>query len=189
MSVSKIFEVLYWAWIGSEILFQLVMRTSRSSGKLRDRGSIMLMLPVIFASVWAAFWYGDTHSHTMLGGADWLKSVALVLLAAGLAIRWGAVLTLGLSFSTNVAIHATQKLRRTGLFHWVRHPSYSGMLLIFAAMGIMERNWGSLAIVLVFPTAVLLYRIHVEEMALREAFGDDYVEYSKVTKRLAPGIY
>jgi protein-S-isoprenylcysteine O-methyltransferase Ste14 len=63
------------------------------------------------------------------------------------------------------------------------------MLLIFAAMGIMERNWGSLAIVLVFPTAVLLYRIHVEEMALREAFGDDYVEYSKVTKRLAPGIY
>lgn len=30
----------------------------------------------------------------------------------------------------------------------------------------------SLAIVLVFPTAALLYRIHVEEMALTEAFGE-----------------
>jgi protein-S-isoprenylcysteine O-methyltransferase Ste14 len=189
MSISRIFEVLYWAWIASEVLFQLVMRTSRASGQLKDRGSLVLMLPVIFASVWIAFWYGDTHGHTMLGGADWLKTVALVLLAAGLAIRWGAVLTLGLSFSTNVAIHATQKLRRTGLFRWVRHPSYSGMLLIFTSFGIMERNWGSLAIVLVFPIAVLLYRIHVEEMALREAFGNDYVEYCRVTKRLVPGIY
>jgi len=42
---------------------------------------------------------------------------------------------------------------------------------------------------LVFPTAALLYRIHVEEMALTEAFGEDYLEYSRVTRRLLPGIY
>jgi hypothetical protein len=30
---------------------------------------------------------------------------------------------------------------------------------------------------LVFPTAALLYRIHVEEMALTEGFGEDYLEY------------
>jgi protein-S-isoprenylcysteine O-methyltransferase Ste14 len=41
----------------------------------------------------------------------------------------------------------------------------------------------------VFPTAALLYRIHVEEIALTGAFGEDYVEYSRVTKRLIPGIY
>ena len=42
---------------------------------------------------------------------------------------------------------------------------------------------------LLFPAAALLYRIHVEERALTEAFGAEYVQYSQVTKRLVPGIY
>lgn len=37
------------------------------------------------------------------------------------------------------------------------------------------------------PTAALIYRIQVEEKALKEAFGEEYVEYSKVTKRLVAG--
>jgi protein-S-isoprenylcysteine O-methyltransferase Ste14 len=41
----------------------------------------------------------------------------------------------------------------------------------------------------VLPTAALMYRIHVEERALTEAFGNEYVDYSRVTKRLLPGIY
>jgi protein-S-isoprenylcysteine O-methyltransferase Ste14 len=125
----------------------------------------------------------------MLVGAHWLRIAAIALLVAGLAIRWAAIFTLGRSFSTNVAIHATQTVHKTGLFRWVRHPSYAGMLLIFTAIGLSQHNWVSLAIMLVFPTAALLYRIHVEEMALTEAFGEDYLEYSRVTRRLVPGIY
>jgi protein-S-isoprenylcysteine O-methyltransferase Ste14 len=63
------------------------------------------------------------------------------------------------------------------------------MLIIFAAIGLYERNWISLAVVLILPTAALLYRIHVEEMALTEAFGQQYLDYSKATKRLFPRIY
>jgi protein-S-isoprenylcysteine O-methyltransferase Ste14 len=112
-----------------------------------------------------------------------------VLLVVGLAIRWTAIFTLGRSFSTNVAIHATQTVHKTSLFRWMRHPSYTGMLLCFFAVGTYERNWVSVAIMLVFPTAALLYRIHVEEIALTGAFGEEYAEYSRITKRLVPGIY
>jgi protein-S-isoprenylcysteine O-methyltransferase Ste14 len=42
---------------------------------------------------------------------------------------------------------------------------------------------------LIPTTAALLYRIHVEEALLRKAFGEEYVEYSRATKRLFPGIY
>jgi protein-S-isoprenylcysteine O-methyltransferase Ste14 len=38
-------------------------------------------------------------------------------------------------------------------------------------------------------TAALLYRIHVEEIALNDAFGAEYAAYSQQTKRLIPGIY
>ena len=114
--------------------------------------------------------------------------------------RWGcwwrdwqcggtAIVTLGRSFSVNVAIHATQTMQKTGLFRIVRHPSYSGMMLIFIAVGVWTRNWVALAIFMVPPMVALLYRMNVEERALREAFGTEYEEYSRETKRLIPGVY
>ena len=57
------------------------------------------------------------------------------------------------------------------------------------AVGLGSRNWISFAIMLVIPTAALLYRIHVEEIVLRDHFGEEYVTYSRETKRLVPGIY
>jgi protein-S-isoprenylcysteine O-methyltransferase Ste14 len=189
MTIQSLFGDLFWVWVGSEILLQLVTRTSRSTGQLKDRGSLLLMFPVVFASSWWAMWYGDVHPHNMLGAAPWLQTAGLALLILGLAIRWTAVLTLGASFSTNVAIHAAQTLRTTGLYRWVRHPSYTGMLIIFIAIGVHQRNWISLAVVLILPSAALLYRIYVEEMALTEAFGDQYLQYCRTTKRLFPGVY
>jgi protein-S-isoprenylcysteine O-methyltransferase Ste14 len=189
VTVPTIFAILYWAWIATEILLQLVTPTMRRQGKLRDRGSLIVLLVVIFASFWIAMQYGETHPRNILGGAHWLRIPALVMLAFGLAVRWAAVFSLGASFSTNVAIHSAQKLRTTGLFRWVRHPSYTGMLIIFTAVGLYERNWLSLAVLIVFPTAALLYRIHVEEVALTEAFGQSYIEYQRKTRRLIPLVY
>jgi len=60
---------------------------------------------------------------------------------------------------------------------------------VFLAVGLHSRNWVSFAVVLVPTIAALLYRIHVEEAALAEAFGEEYVAYSKETKRLVPGVY
>jgi protein-S-isoprenylcysteine O-methyltransferase Ste14 len=189
MSVARLFVALYWTWVASEVLLQVVMRTRRGSGEVKDRGSLLLLLAAIFGSIWISMWYRDAHGRTMLPGAHWLGTAALLLLVVGLAIRGTAIINLGRSFSTNVAIHAAQTVHKTGLFRWVRHPSYTGMLLVFTAIGVSQRNWVSLAIMLAFPTAALIYRIHVEEMALTEAFGEDCVEYTNVTKRLLPGIY
>lgn len=189
MNLSTLFKYLFWAWTASEVLILVVTRTGRKGGQIRDRGSLLILWPVIFFSVWFAEDYGGTHDHNLLAGAHWVKAVALGLLIAGLVVRWTAIITLGKSFSANVAIHATQTLNRSGLYRWVRHPSYSGMLLIFAAVGLGTRNWVSLAVMLVFPTAALLYRIHVEEIALTGAFGPEYTQYQRETKKLIPGIY
>jgi protein-S-isoprenylcysteine O-methyltransferase Ste14 len=189
MTVATLFTILYWTWVGSEALLQIVTRTSRSTGQIKDRGSLWLLLAVIFGSIWMAIAYGATHPHNLPGSREALRLTALGLLIIGLLVRWTAILSLGVSFSTNVAIHATQTLLKTGLYRWIRHPSYSGMLLIFTAIGLSQRNWMSLAIMLILPTAALLYRIHVEERALGEAFGDEYARYTQLTCRLIPGIY
>ena len=134
-------------------------------------------------------WLGAVYEPATFRAGHWLRYVCLGLLAVGLVIRWTAIYTLGKSFSANVAIHATQRLNQSGLFRWMRHPSYTGMMLIFLAMGLNTRNWLGLGIIVLLPVAALLYRIHVEEAALTGAFGAEYVEYSQRTKRLIPGIY
>jgi protein-S-isoprenylcysteine O-methyltransferase Ste14 len=189
MSLITIWKTLYWAWVATEVGVLLITRTRRRTGTVQDRGSLLVLWPTICSSITAAFVIGATHPGNIFPGAPWVFQASFACLVAGLIVRWTAIFTLGRSFSANVAIHATQTLHKTGLFRFVRHPSYSGMLLIFLGLGLGIRNWLSLAIVLIFPTAALLYRIRVEEAALKRAFGNDYLEYARTTRRLIPGVY
>lgn len=182
-------QILYWGWVLGEIWVLVATKTRSGGGEVRDRGSLRILWLVILVSVTVAIWYGSTHEPTMFGGASWVKSLAVVLLAVALVIRWTAIVTLGKSFSANVAIHARQKVYKRGIFSVVRHPSYTGLMLVFVAIGIHTRNWGAFAFAVVPTFAAMAYRIRVEEIALREAFGEQYAEYSRTTKRLVPGIY
>jgi protein-S-isoprenylcysteine O-methyltransferase Ste14 len=49
-------------------------------------------------------------------------------------------------------------------------PSYLGLELILLACALQARTWACFAVALVPSTLALLYRIHVEETALRLAF-------------------
>ncbi len=189
MIYSTLWIALYVAWFGSEVYIGIKTRTRRGGGDVQDRGSLLILWIVIAGSITACEWIRATHPPSMFAGAPWLRIAAVFVLSSGLAIRWTAVITLGRSFSSNVAILESQRIHKSGLYSLVRHPSYSGLLLIFLAIGLHSRNWISMAFVLIPTTASLLYRIHVEEDALRRAFGEEYLSYSRNTRRLIPGIY
>jgi protein-S-isoprenylcysteine O-methyltransferase Ste14 len=181
--------ILRYVWTATEIYIAIATRTRRSGGQVRDRGSMLILWVTIVGSITAAEFVRRMTSFPIFPGFHELRLVAVLLMVAGLALRWTAFFSLGKAFSANVAIRDTQTLNRSGLYAVVRHPSYAGLLIIFLAIALAEKNWLSAAIVFIFPTVALLYRIHVEEIALREAFGDQYVDYSRTTKRLIPGIY
>jgi len=187
--IDSLWNGLMWAWFVSEVLILVVTRTRRGGGKVQDRGSMLLLWIAIFASITACKWIGAAVPATRIHNADWLKPLSLAFLLSGLAIRLIAIVTLGKSFSVNVAIRAQQTVQRTGLYRIVRHPSYLGLLIIFFAIGLESRNWASLLAVLIPTTGALLYRIHVEEAALLAHFGNDYATYANQTKRLIPGVY
>jgi protein-S-isoprenylcysteine O-methyltransferase Ste14 len=189
MDIGLLWKVLYWSWIVTEILVLVITRTRRGGGEVSDRGSLIVLWVVIFASLFAGGWAGAVCKFADFPSTNWIRPAALGVLTLGLVVRWSAIYTLGRSFSANVAIHATQQLNRSGLFRYMRHPSYTGMVVIFLALGLHTRNWLGLAFSVVPPLLALLYRIHVEEAALTRAFGEQYTEYSRTTKRLFPGIY
>jgi protein-S-isoprenylcysteine O-methyltransferase Ste14 len=188
MIVGLVWEILIWGWIGLEIVISIATRTRRSKGVVHDRGSHLVLWAAITGAFFAAGSIEGPHWTIPLNHLA-LRIAALILVVTGLVIRIVAIWTLGRAFSANVAIRSDQKLLRSGLYGIVRHPSYLGMEVIFVAAGLWTHNWISLAIMIVLPTVAVLYRIHVEEIALRSAFGNEYTEYSAATKRLVPGLY
>jgi protein-S-isoprenylcysteine O-methyltransferase Ste14 len=186
MSAENAIELLLLLWPLSEIILGVATRAKRSAASVRDRGSLAVLWIVITVAIFAGFALHDAHVARMSRWALW---AGLVLLAVGLAIRWTAIITLGRFFSSNVAIQAGHRIVRAGMYRYVRHPSYTGLLLAFFGFGLHFRSWLSLIAIVVPITAALLYRIKVEEAALREAFGSEYTEYAAGTKRLVPGVY
>lgn len=189
MSLALVWQIVLDGWIALEVLLAIVTRTRRGHGTVTDRGSLPLLWLAIGASFTAALWVGRVMPRNLLVHAVWLGPLCLGILVFGFALRFTAIGMLGRAFSVNVAIREKQNLKQDGLYAWMRHPSYTGMVLMFFAVGLAERNWISLLILVIVPNTALFYRIHVEEAALRSAFGDEYVEYSQRVKRLLPGIY
>jgi len=189
MNLATIMKIVTLVWVLSEAVLVVFTRWNRRSALPRDRGSRALLWCAIGAGIAAGTGLQATTSAAIRIPEPWLLGASLLLLVGGLVIRWAAILTLGRFFSTSVAIQQDHRLVRTGLFRLVRHPSYSGLLLLFLGMGLSFGNWLSFAVIVVPFLAALLYRIHVEESSLVEALGQDYVEYCRSTKCLLPGIF
>jgi protein-S-isoprenylcysteine O-methyltransferase Ste14 len=116
----------------------------------------------------------------MRTGGNSIAVLGLGLLLLGIIIRWTAIYTLGKYFTGTVLIKNDHQLIRSGLYKYLRHPSYSGALLAHLGLGLSFSNWISLALSVVPFSVAAFYRMHVEERALREAFGDAYLSYSRV---------
>ena len=189
MNLEYLFHALTTAWLVGEILIAVLTQTRDGEGKIQDGGTQMILWAVFLASFKIDEWMHKFFPVDMPGSHSWLLPAACGVFVLGLGVRFIAVLTLGSAFSTNVAMRAGQKLQRSGLYSLVRHPSYLGLELILLALALHARTWACFAVVLVPPTLAVLYRIHIEENALRLAFGADYEDYSRSTKRLIPGVY
>jgi protein-S-isoprenylcysteine O-methyltransferase Ste14 len=189
MLIQLTWQVLLYGWWALEIFLLVRTRTRSGEGKVQDRGSLRILWLTILLSVTAAIWIGSATPRQFAQHVGWVVLAAEAIMAIGITLRIAAIVSLGRAFSVNVAIRQGQRVMKDGLYSLVRHPSYTGLLIVFLGLGLGERNYISLAIMAICPTAALLYRIHVEEIALREHFGQEYVSYCAETKRLVPGVY
>lgn len=180
---------LFLAWSISELLGPARWRGTGERTQ-RDRGSIAVLAisaalgvilyflaPVLFPAA-ALPW-----SHPLL----FFLGIGLVVV--GTIWRWWAIGTLGRYFTGSVVIHTNQPLVRHGPYRWIRHPAYAGILLVVIGFGVMMAHWVSLVAITLGMLIGLLYRMAVEERALREAIGQPYVEYMQTTRRLIPFLF
>jgi protein-S-isoprenylcysteine O-methyltransferase len=187
MTISAI--VLGTIYVVSELALMLKKRARSGESRVDDKGSLNLLWIVITASVILAFNIASLLPAAAMSTGPALRYLGIALFAAGLALRWYAIVHLGRFFTVNVSIAADHRLIDTGPYRIVRHPSYTGALMAFLGLGLCMANWASLLCLLVPICLVFLRRIHVEEAVLLEALGDQYRDYVRRTKRLIPAIY
>jgi protein-S-isoprenylcysteine O-methyltransferase Ste14 len=75
----------------------------------------------------------------------------------------------------------------SGPFRWIRHPMYSGLLLISFSIILHRQTIIDFAVLAVFVLNLILKLAH-EEALLSERFSE-YKQYKKSTSRIFPWIY
>jgi len=93
------------------------------------------------------------------------------------------------SFASNIVeVDSNQKVISTGLYKWVRHPMYVGLILLIIPTPIALGSYWALIPVVAIPFTLVL-RILNEENVLRKQLPG-YSEYCQKTKfRLIPFIW
>ncbi len=120
---------------------------------------------------------------------DWpvsepVRRVASVVALAALALMVLAATSLGRGLTAQPLPNAHAELRTGGLYRWVRHPIYSGLLLFAVAEAVPSGSVfraGAAALLLLLITA----KARWEEGWLRERF-EGYAEYAARTPRFVP---
>jgi protein-S-isoprenylcysteine O-methyltransferase Ste14 len=116
-------------------------------------------------------------------------AVGIVVLVGGLVLRGWSIKTLGEYFTGRVMVSSDQPVITAGPYRLLRHPSYTGLLLACAGVGLTAANWVAVAAMVLLPLAAVLWRIHAEENALLATLGDRYRAYADQHKRLLPLIW
>ena len=114
--------------------------------------------------------------------AWWL---GLVLTAAGVAISIWARVSLGANWSGVVTLKDDHELIRKGLYRWIRHPIYTGILLAMIGTAMIKghlRGWLGFLVV----WAAFYFKARREEGFLRQEFGEGFEEHARRTGMFLP---
>lgn len=177
--------VVLFVWIIIDAA--IVIRRKTNQAENRDRSSLKV-LAIAGPLVWLV---SISLAFSAWGVLRSIESqvVGLSLMAIGIVVRSTAIAQLGRLHTPNVAIRDDHQLMETGLYRYVRHPSYLGALIAFVGFSLALSNWLSALVIVAVTPWLYLYRINEEEAALSAGLGEPYRAYCRRTKRLIPGLY
>ena len=182
--VALYFSVRIWLWVRHKS-FELAAQKR----KISKRGLVFIGVDLaIFAIV--IFQLGFSQFGRMDLGvlSEAVRMFGISLFIIGVFLSSAGRIVLGKNWRPAIvseAIDKGQRLVTSAPFSIIRHPIYSGMILIGVGFELSLLSWFFLAII---PLAFLLYwQAKSEEIALLRAFSE-YERYKKNTKMFFPRV-
>lgn len=183
-------QLIYWMWISIGLFWVVGFLGTKSTVRRQPLSSRLPQLVfeisagyLLFAKTFPPMFRTHLFPQTLV--SNWS---ALVIAFLGALIAIWARLTLGTNWSARVTIKDHHELIRSGPYSFVRHPIYSGLLLMVlgTAVQIAELR-GFIALLLAFTGFVLKSRL--EDSFMRQQFGDEYAQYKHQVKAMIPWIF
>lgn len=184
---GKLFVALTTIWAASELWLGWSRRSGDRS-RSHDSGTLRMLLVTIYLCIGIAVWLASRAEGHFGAARLPLFWTGLLLMAAGMLLRFWSIRVLANFFTVDVTIREGHELIRHGPYRLLRHPSYTGALMTFLGFGLALGNLWSLLVVMVLVTA-FLWRMRIEERVLADAFPNQYPEYARQTKQLIPFIW
>ncbi len=180
----------YVIWAVTEVILgirQIILL--RTGTQLHDKGSRVVVAGTVGLGIVLCLKLPSAVPATTITSASvFVFWFGIALVYAGLAFRLYAISVLGRYFTPSVAVVADQQVVEDGPYKLIRHPAYTGLLIMFLGFGLGSTNWLSLLALMGCALLGLSYRIYVEERVLQEHLGQRYQEYMRRTKRLIPFV-
>jgi len=172
----------------SERYLAIKRRAITVGGNVADQGSLKTLWKNILAGIILATICRFVIALPFPFSARLRDIGILLFICGGMTLRWTAISILGRLFTVNLAILNSHHIVQTGPYKWVRHPSYTGLLLAFIGCGLSSNNIGSMFLLMAPILWAISNRIEIEERLLGKAFNG-YASYCQKTWKLFPFIW
>jgi protein-S-isoprenylcysteine O-methyltransferase Ste14 len=187
------YAIVYWAiYVWAFYPEMKIVQDARKSAKRpdsQDRGSITVLLTIQMIALFLAYPIAFVRAWSFPQRAQLpLFVVGILMMVSGSLLRRYCWRTLGKYFTGDVQAQSDQPVIRSGPYRWVRHPSYTGGMMLFIGVGLALGSWVSLVLIAIATIAAYGYRVAVEERALLDTLGEPYGSFMKERKRFIPYI-
>lgn len=184
LNVCWLIVILYW------IISGIGAKKVQSQETLFNR-FLQYYLPLIVAALLLG--PGDWFGHSLIREnfvphSDFVGNIGLLFCIGGALIACWSRYKLGKNWSISVQKKENHELIQDGIYSIVRHPIYTGLLLLFIGNALIVGDYrGIIAVILVFISFWLKFL--KEEKVLLEIFGNQYEQYKNTTKALIPFLF
>lgn len=188
ISADRASELTGWLWDSLLIVWVALWSGMKRAKKLETPWEMAQHAGPVILGFWLLFessWKGLNMRLLPEISAVWLAGLALT--AAGVGISIWARLSLGANWSGVVSLKKGHELIRKGLYRWIRHPIYTGILIAFIGTAMIKghlRGW--IGFLIVWATFYLKARR--EESFLRQEFGAGFEEHTRRTGMFLPKL-
>jgi protein-S-isoprenylcysteine O-methyltransferase Ste14 len=186
MSPARATEIAAWLW-NVLLIVWLVLWFGRKPSKRLETPWERLQHVVPVLAAFLLLFEGNWRilSARVLPDAQWVLLVGVLLTFVGVGISIWARLSLGSNWSGMVTLKLDHELVQKGLYRWIRHPIYTGILTGFIGTAMIQghlRGWLGFAILLFS----FYFKARREERFLREEFGPGFEEHVRRTGMFLP---
>lgn len=118
---------------------------------------------------------------------SYIQAAGIVLFSLGLAMSVTGRLQLGRNWSDleDAQVLERHDLVTHGIYKYVRHPIYSGDLMLLLGLELALNSW--LVLLTIIPLVVVVQNVKREEAQLMGAFSG-YARYTRQSKRFIPFV-